>query len=136
MAAVRNLSEILAQLRPRRHPGRYVFTTVTAVPAGIRPVMTFTEDEGLTVILGQDEADGAGLPYDLVTEWITLTVHSALDGVGLTAAVSGTLADAGISCNMVAAAHHDHLFVPAGAGGEVVRLLEGLARRETGINRH
>jgi uncharacterized protein len=129
MAAIRNLSELLAQLRPRRHPGRYVFTTVTALPPGVRPVMTFTEDEGLTVILGQDEADAAGLPYDLVTEWITLTVHSALDAVGLTAAVSGTLARAGIGANMVAAVHHDHLFVPAGTAGEAVRLLEDMARR-------
>ena len=44
-----------------------MFTTVTgAPPAGVRPVMTFTEDEGLTLILGQDEADAAGLAYDLV----------------------------------------------------------------------
>jgi hypothetical protein len=71
--------------------------------------MTFTEEEGLTVILSQEEADAAGLAYDLATEWITLTVHSALDGVGLTAAVSEALAGAGISCNVAAAAHHDHL---------------------------
>jgi uncharacterized protein len=127
MAAVRNLSQMLAEMRPLRHPGSYVFTTVTALPAAVRPVMTFTEDEGLTVILSQDEADAAGLPYDLITEWITLTVHSALDGVGFTAAVSRTLADAGISCNMVAAAHHDHLFVPAGTAGQAVLLLEDLA---------
>ena len=55
-------------------------------------------------------------------------MHSALDGVGLTAAVSGTLADAGISANMVSAACHDHLFVPAGTAGQAVRLLEDLAR--------
>jgi uncharacterized protein len=121
---------MLAQMRPRRQPGRYVFTAVAGMPpAGVRPVMTFTEDEGLTLILRQDEAEAAGLDYDLVTEWITLAVHSALDGVGLTAAVSGTLAAAGISCNIVAAAHHDHLFVPAGTASEAVRLLEHLARR-------
>jgi hypothetical protein len=130
MAAVRDLDQMLAQLRPQRHPRLYVFTTVaTAPPAGARPIMTFTEDEGLTLILSQDEADAAGLAYDLVTEWITLMVRSALDGVGLTAAVSGTLAGAGISANMVAAACHDHLFVPAGTAGEAVRLLEDLARR-------
>jgi len=39
--------------------------------------MTFTENEGLTLILAQDAADAAGLPYDLVTAWITLTVSSA-----------------------------------------------------------
>ena len=43
---------------------------------------------------------------------ITLQVHSALDGVGLTAAVAGALAAQGIACNMVAAYHHDHAFVP------------------------
>jgi hypothetical protein len=130
MAAIRDLDQMLAQLLPRLHPGRYVFTTVTtAVPTGIAPVMTFTEDEGLTLILRQDDADAAGLPYDLVTAWITLTVHSALDGVGLTATVSATLADAGISCNVVAAARHDHLFVPAAAAGEAIRLLDDLARR-------
>jgi uncharacterized protein len=130
MAVVRDLASMLAQLRPRRHPGRYVFTTVTgSPPAGVRPVMTFAEEEGLTLILGQDEADAAGLAYNLVTEWITLTVHSALDGVGLTAAVSGTLAEAGISANMVAATRHDHLFVPAGTASQAIRLLEDLARR-------
>lgn len=43
---------------------------------------------------------------------ITLRVHSALDGIGLTAAVAGALADAGIPCNVIAGAHHDHVFVP------------------------
>jgi uncharacterized protein len=128
MAPVRELDQMLARLRPRRRPGSYVFTSVPGrPPPGIRPVMTFTEDEGLTLILARGQADGAGLPYDLVTAWITLTVHSALDGVGLTAAVSRTLADAGISCNMVAAARHDHLFVPEAAADEALRLLADLS---------
>jgi uncharacterized protein len=129
MAVVTDLQQMLSQLRPHQHPGRYVFTTVTgAPPAEVRPLMTFTEDEGLTLILSQAQADAAGLAYGPVTEWITLTVRSALDAVGLTAAVSATLAQAGISANMVAATHHDHLFVPAGAAGEAIRLLEQLAR--------
>jgi len=90
-------------------------------------VQTFTEDEGLTLILGQDEADAAAFAYNLVAEWITLTVHSALYGVRLAAAVSGTLADPGISANMVSATRHDHLFVPAGTASQVVRRLEDLA---------
>jgi hypothetical protein len=36
-----------------------------------------------------------------------------LDGVGLTGAVASALSDAAIPCNVVAAFHHDHLFVPA-----------------------
>jgi hypothetical protein len=54
---------------------------------------------------------------------ITLTVPSALDGVGLTAAVATALADAGIPCNVVAAFHHDHLFVPAAMAKRAVRVL-------------
>ena len=49
-----------------------------------------------------------------------LQVHSALDGVGLTAAVAGALAAAGIACNVIAAFHHDHLFVPAARAGAVL----------------
>jgi uncharacterized protein len=128
MAAIRDLRRLLAELRPVRQPGRYVFTTVTGPPPpGLAPVMTFTENEGLTLILAQDAADAAGLPYDLVTAWITLTVSSALDAVGLTAAVAVALADAGLSCNVVAATHHDHLFVPEPAAAAALAVLRNLA---------
>jgi uncharacterized protein len=128
MAAIRDLRRLLAELRPVRQPGRYVFTTVTGPPpAGLRPVMTFAEDEGLTLIVEKDAADAAGLPYDLVTAWITLTVNSALDAVGLTAAVAVALADAGLSCNVVAAVHHDHLFVPEPAAAAALAVLADLA---------
>jgi ADP-ribose pyrophosphatase YjhB (NUDIX family) len=126
-APVRDLGQMLAGMRPRRHPGRYVFAVVAAVPSGLEPVMTFSEAEGLTVVADQAAADHAGLAYDFVAEWITLTVHSALDGVGLTAAVSSALAAAGISCNIVAAVHHDHLFVPAGTADRAISLLAELA---------
>jgi uncharacterized protein len=128
VAAIRDLRRLLAELRPVRQPGRYVFSTVTGPPpAGLRPVMTFTEDEGLTLIVEKDAADAAGLPYDLVTAWITLTVNSALDAVGLTAAVAVALADAGLSCNVVAAVHHDHLFVPEPAAAAALAVLADLA---------
>jgi hypothetical protein len=79
------------------------------------------EDEGITAIL---PGERAGLPFAR----ITLMVHSALEGVGLTAAVSGALADAGIACNVVAGFHHDHLFVPWARREEALDILQRLAR--------
>lgn len=121
---------LLSGMRPELNPGRYVFTTVEgAVPSGVRPVVTVAEGEGLTVVARQEEADAAGMAYDYVAGWITLRVHSALEAVGLTAAVSRELADAGLSCNVVAGFHHDHLFVPYELAGRAVAVLEDLARR-------
>jgi hypothetical protein len=115
-------------MRPERRPGTYVFVSVDAdVAAGINPVMSFTEDEGVTLIVREDEAEALGLAYDFVAAWITLTVHSALEAVGLTAAVSAALTEAGISCNVVAAAFHDHLFVPDGDAERALAVLAGLS---------
>ena len=58
---------------------------------------------------------------------ISLAVHSALDGVGLTAAVAGALAERGIACNMVAGHHHDHAFVPAADADRSIACLRTLA---------
>jgi uncharacterized protein len=79
------------------------------------------EDEGITAIL---PGERAGTPFAR----ITLMVHSALEGVGLTAAVSGALADAGVACNVVAGFHHDHLFVPWARREEALDILQRLAR--------
>ncbi|MFE5542416.1 ACT domain-containing protein [Streptomyces sp. NPDC056534] len=133
MNAERDLTRLLAGMRPELDPGRYVFTTVDGpAPAGVAPVVTVTEDEGLTLVVRQEEADAAGLPYDYVAGQITLRVHSALDAVGLTAAVAGALAGEGLSCNVVAGFHHDHLFVEHARAEEALAVLEGLAARGSG----
>ena len=82
------------------------------VPTGVRPVVTVAEEEGLTLVLPRQDADRVGLAYDYVAGCISLGVHSALEAVGLTAAVAEALARDGLSCNMVAGFHHNHLFVP------------------------
>lgn len=127
----RDLRILLSRMRPVLNPGRYVFTTAsgTGVPPGVSPVVTVAEPEGLALVAAMEEADTAGLAYDYVAGWITLRVHSALDAVGLTAAVAQELAAAGLSCNVVAGLHHDHLFVPYERAAEAVDLLEDLARR-------
>ncbi|MER7623254.1 ACT domain-containing protein [Streptomyces sp. NPDC126503] len=129
----RDLGRLLAGLRPLRNPGAYVFTTVDGpVPAGLDPVVTVTEAEGRTLVVRREEADAAGLAYDYVAAWITLRVHSALDAVGLTAAVARALAAAGLSCNVVAGFHHDHLFVEHDSADEALGLLRALADRSCG----
>ncbi|MFF4953084.1 ACT domain-containing protein [Streptomyces chattanoogensis] len=130
MTGERDLRLLVRSMRPELHEGAYVFTTVPgAVPEGLRPVVTVAEPEGVTLVVRQEDADRAGLGYDFVAGWITLRVHSALDAVGLTAAVAAELAGAGLSCNAVAGYFHDHLFVPYDAAGTAVRLLSALAAR-------
>jgi len=60
--------------------------------------------------------------------WLTLAVASDLHDVGLTAAVAGALADAGIACNVLAAVHHDHLFVPLERADAALAALAALQR--------
>lgn len=131
MTGESDLQKLLAGMRPELNPDRYVFTTVQdgVVPPGVTPVVTVAEPEGLTLVLPQQEADAAGLAYEYVAGWITLRVHSALEAVGLTAAVARALADSGLSCNVVAGFHHDHLFVPHERAAEAVAVLEDVARR-------
>lgn len=80
-------------------------------------------------VIGEEEGTTAIVPGQ-VGEFarITLMVHSALEGVGLTAAVSGALAEAGIACNVVAGFHHDHLFVPWQRRDEALDILQRLSR--------
>ncbi|MEU3048492.1 ACT domain-containing protein [Streptomyces sp. NPDC006984] len=129
MTGESDLRALLSGMRPELNPGRYVFSFVTGgVPEGLAPVVTVTEPEGLTLVVPEEAADAAGLAYDYVAGWITLRAHSALDAVGLTASVSQALADAGLSCNVVAGFHHDHLFVPHEHAARAVNLLEELSR--------
>lgn len=81
------------------------------MPAGLEPFATVDEDEGLTLVLARSQADRAGLAYGYLAARVTLQIHSVLAAVGLTAALSTRLAEAGISCNVIAGYHHDHLLV-------------------------
>jgi hypothetical protein len=125
---VRARAAMIRGMAPVRRDGVFVFATVTEGHAARAvAIAAFHEAEGLSVILPLAEARALGLPTDLPMACITLTVQSALDGVGLTAAVSGALAEAGIPCNMVAAFHHDHVFVPEDRAGEALAILTALA---------
>jgi len=123
-----DLATLLASLEPELRPGEYVYVVVDDLD-GVEPEATVREPEGISAVLTRERADALGLPYDYVAAWITLRVHSALAAVGLTAAVSRALAQAGLSCNVIAGYHHDHLLVPAGRGEEALAVLRRLSSR-------
>jgi uncharacterized protein len=128
MTGETNLSLLLQNMRPERQAGEYVFCVVDTLEqaAALRPTGVFQEKEGVTVILTREQADTMSMPYSLVCAWITLTVHSSLAAVGLASAVSRALAEENISCNMVAAYYHDHLFVPFEDGARALKALSAL----------
>lgn len=125
---ISDLPTLLRSLAPLRQPGRYVYTTLPAandVDASLL-VATVREPEGLSAILAADDAARLGLRGEFPCAWITLTVHSDLAAVGLTAAVAAALTDAGISCNMVAGLRHDHLFVPEADADRALAVLQAM----------
>lgn len=129
MTGETNLSRLLASLSPRLNPGRFVFCsvpqpTVVQVAAALG---SFREAEGTTLILAREEAERLGLAYDYLAAWITLEVHSSLAAVGLTAAFATALAGEGISCNVIAGFHHDHLFVAEADAERALARLQRLA---------
>lgn len=129
------LQELLRSLEPKLHDGVFVFTTVVAPDlaatslVSLAPIATFQEEEGLSLILSEPSAKAAGLDCSFRAAWISLTVYSDLDAVGLTAAVATALAEQGISCNMVAALHHDHLFVPQEKAQQTMQILRRLQQQ-------
>jgi hypothetical protein len=90
------------------------------------------EAEGLTVVVAEAQALAHGWRVAFRSAWITLSVHSDLAAVGLTAAFARALADAGIACNVVAGVHHDHLFVPVDRAADALAALRALQARPAG----
>ena len=131
---IRDLHRLLAEMRPLLQAGRYAFTTLppgrTIDPAQV--VASIRETEGLSVVLTEADALALDLPIAFLAAWITLEVHSDLAAVGLTAAFSQALAQAGIGCNVVAGTVHDHLFVPAERAADAMAVLQALQEDAAG----
>lgn len=126
-----NLEKLLRTLKPALRDEHFAFCTLPEpdfAALSFRPICTFVEKEGVTVICTKEEAAQNQLRSTFPCRMITLTVHSSLDAVGLTAAVATKLAEAGISANVVAAYYHDHVFVPADKAGQAMKVLLEFSR--------
>ena len=133
MNAVTDLDTLIQNLEPRILPAAYVFCSLEDADYGAlshtSPLASFAEPEGLTLVLTRESADQEGLAYEGAFRCISLQVHSSLEAVGLTAAVTGELAAHDISVNVIAGYHHDHIFVPSHQAEPALRLLETMSSR-------
>lgn len=129
---IHDLKTLLRSMEPELHDGVYAFVSLPpgqVVPDGVEPLATFREKEGLSLVLPEDAARAAGFEILFRCLWISLTVCSDLEAVGLTAAFATALAEQGIPGNVVAGAFHDHLFVPVDRADDAMAALQALQRR-------
>ena len=132
MSGIIDINELLSSMQPALVDELFVFCTVKgqlAEYANLAPIATFVETEGLTLVLTKDKADEADLQYEGVFRQITLTVHSSLEAVGLTAAIATKLTSKGISANVIAAYYHDHIFVSNDKAEQALLALKELSNK-------
>ena len=131
MKCVVELDTLLNTLSPKLQDGESVFCTVPGSVSAygyLEPLAVIREPEGVTLILPVVVAVRENFRFDHTFRQITLNVQSSLQAVGLTAAVSGKLAEKGIPDNVVAGFYHDHIFVPSEKAREAVNALKELSR--------
>jgi hypothetical protein len=122
-----DLSKMLASLRiERRQEPVTVVHLPEAVAMGAGVMAVIEEDEGTTAVVTVTEAERRGWPVGFRAAWLTVTVHSSLEAVGLTAALAHVLADVGIPCNVLAGYFHDHLLVPLDRVDAAIQTLKSL----------
>jgi hypothetical protein len=130
MSGESDLAVMLQTLTVERRPERYTVCSVdAAVPLGDGVEAVISESEGISVVATVESAERHGWPVDFVAAWLTLGVHSSLEAIGLTAAFSKALGEAGIPCNVLAGYYHDHILVPHDRADEAESCLVEL--RET-----
>ncbi len=119
------MDAMLATLGVQRRPGVFAYIAVQVPTPGLIAAAHAVVKEGrlTTIVLPVDAAERAGQATDAQFAWLTLTVQSSLDAVGLTAAVSARLAAIGIPCNVLAGYHHDHLLVPVDRVDDAIEVL-------------
>ena len=130
-----DLLTLIAQMSPSLDGQVWAFVSVDDVSSEYvaeHALATFRETEGTTLIVPWERAE----EFDVCSEpmaRITLNIHSSLEAVGLTAAVSQALASEAISANVVAGFYHDHIFVPQTTGERAVACLTLLSAAAEGF---
>ena len=132
MTGETDIAKLLSSMSPILMHGEYVFCNFPDAQYGDRselnPFASCVEHEGLTLIIPRARADANQLSYDSVFRGISLEIHSSLNAVGLTAAVSVKLTEHGISANVIAGYFHDHIFVQSEYAEKAMAALGELAR--------
>ena len=131
MAGETNLDALIKGMTPKLNNGDYVFCTVKNLARINRndTICEFKEEEGTTIVIERNKADFLKLKYEYIASWITLTIHSSLDAVGLTALFSNELAKNNISCNVIAGYYHDHIFIDKNDANKAIEILKNLAKQ-------
>ena len=128
MTTVRDTRAMLAGMTPVLKRGSFVFCTTNdpalVEQARVAALSWFREDEGFALILELEVAASLGFDVTMPMSRIVFEVFSALDGVGLTAAISTALASDDIPCNVVSAYHHDNVFVPVSMADRATHILQ------------
>lgn len=134
MTGVTHLPKLLAGLEPSLHEKNYVFCSFKNTGlidiCAFSPLCTFVEAEGITAVLPENQVPSSEVAVSSAPmSCITITIHSSLEAVGLTAAMASELAQHGISANVVAAYYHDHVFVPVDRAADAINALRALQQR-------
>jgi hypothetical protein len=130
MSGATDLVGLVASMAPELAEAEMVFCSLPHAAVDNKLLLLsvgfFREREGIALIISRADAESHGMPFHTVLKAITLTVHSSLEAVGFTAAIAGRLARHGISANVVAAYHHDHVFIPVQDAERALQILLGM----------
>jgi len=133
MTGITEIGVLLKEMQPVLDHTEYVFVTklcftLTDEILNLQPIATFLESEGVTLVITREVAENHRLSFDAIYKKITLEVHSSLEAVGLTAAISTALASCAIPANIISGYYHDHVFVPEDKAELALATLEELAK--------
>jgi hypothetical protein len=73
VAGERGLDVLLRDMMPKMGEGIFVFCTIEAdrgIPAAVKPLLIFHEQEGITLVMRRDEAERLGLRYQFASRLI------------------------------------------------------------------